>query len=59
MNKYLKNCTFCSAIFIFEIGGKSKSQKQIASIPNSYVVKDQIEYGYLNVVPLWAFGLNY
>ena len=45
--------------FTFEIGGKSKSQKQIASIPNSYVVKDKIEYGYSNVVPLWAFGLNY
>ena len=22
-------------------------------------VKDDIEYGYLNVIPLWAFGLLY
>jgi predicted AAA+ superfamily ATPase len=43
----------------FEIGGKSKNQKQIANISNAYAVKDNIEFGYLNVVPLWACGLNY
>jgi hypothetical protein len=43
----------------FEIGGKSKGQKQIAAVPNAFVVKDDIEFGYLNVIPLWAFGLNY
>jgi hypothetical protein len=26
---------------------------------NSFVVKDDIEFGYLNVIPLWAIGLNY
>jgi hypothetical protein len=25
----------------------------------SYIVKDDIEYGYRNTIPLWAFGLNY
>ena len=25
----------------------------------SYRVKDDIEYGYLNVIPLWMFGLLY
>ncbi|MDR0574347.1 MAG: hypothetical protein LBG96_10020 [Tannerella sp.] len=44
---------------IFEVGGKSKSQKQIEGLKNAYVVKDDIEYGYQNVIPLWAFGLNY
>jgi predicted AAA+ superfamily ATPase len=43
----------------FEVGGKSKSQKQIESLKNAYIVKDDIEYGYKNVIPLWAFGLNY
>ncbi|GHT20998.1 ATPase AAA [Bacteroidia bacterium] len=43
----------------FEVGGKSKKQKQIASVQNGFVVKDDIEFGYLNVIPLWAFGLNY
>ena len=45
--------------YTFEIGGKNKQQKQIEKNGNSFVVKDDIEYGYLNVIPLWAFGLNY
>jgi len=43
----------------FEVGGKSKNQKQIENLKNAYIVKDDIEYGYGNVIPLWAFGLNY
>ena len=43
----------------FEIGGKSKNQEQIKDLKNAYIVKDGIEYGYKNVVPLWAFGLSY
>jgi predicted AAA+ superfamily ATPase len=43
----------------FEVGGKSKKQKQIEGLKNAYIVKDDIEYGYQNVLPLWAFGLNY
>jgi predicted AAA+ superfamily ATPase len=45
--------------YTFEVGGKSKSQQQIKNTPNAFIVKDNIEYGYKNVVPLWAFGLNY
>ena len=43
----------------FEVGGKGKGQKQIADSTEGYIVKDDIEAGYLNVIPLWAFGLNY
>lgn len=43
----------------FEIGGRNKGQKQIAEIEKGYVVKDDIESGYANVLPLWAFGLMY
>jgi predicted AAA+ superfamily ATPase len=43
----------------FEVGGKNKTQKQIVGLRNAFIVKDNIEYGYKNVVPLWAFGLNY
>jgi hypothetical protein len=43
----------------FEVGGKSKNHEQIKDMKNAYIVKDDIEYGYRNVVPLWAFGLNY
>ena len=43
----------------FEVGGKSKNQKQIKDMRNAYIVKDDIEYGSQNILPLWAFGLNY
>jgi len=45
--------------YTFEIGGKNKQQNQIEKDNKSFVVKDDIEYGYRNVIPLWAFGLNY
>ena len=44
---------------IFELGGKNKGQKQIKEVENGYIVKDDIENGYLNVIPLWQFGLTY
>lgn len=43
----------------FEVGGKNKGQKQIEAAKEGYVVKDDIEYGYGNVIPLWHFGMNY
>lgn len=43
----------------FEVGGKGKGQKQIANAEQGYIVKDDIEYGYDNVIPLWHFGMNY
>jgi hypothetical protein len=45
--------------FIFEIGGKNKTNKQIAGIANSYIVSDDIETGYKNQIPLWLFGFLY
>lgn len=45
--------------YTFEVGGKKKGNKQIEDVPNGMVVKDDIEYGALNTIPLWAFGLNY
>lgn len=43
----------------FEIGGKNKTKDQIKGIENAYIAKDDIEYGHLNVIPLWYFGFNY
>lgn len=54
-----KKADFIIGDYTFEIGGKNKQQRQIEKDGNSFVVKDDIESGYLNVVPLWAFGLNY
>ena len=45
--------------YTFEVGSKGKQKKQIKDIPNSYVVKDDIEYGYGQTIPLWTFGLLY
>lgn len=43
----------------FEIGGRKKGKKQIDGMADAFVVKDDIEYGYGNVIPLWFFGFNY
>ena len=43
----------------FEVGGKSKGLRQIASAEQAYVVKDGIEFSSANILPLWWFGLNY
>jgi len=42
-----------------EVGGKSKTDKQIADLPNAYVVKDQLEWPLGNQLPLWLFGMGY
>ena len=45
--------------FLFEIGGKGKTFKQIADLPDSYVVNDDTEIGLGNKIPLWLFGFLY
>ncbi len=45
--------------FLFEIGGKNKSKKQIAHLENAFVVNDDIEVGFQNSIPLWLFGFLY
>ena len=45
--------------YIFEVGGKSKNQKQIHHISDSYLAIDGIEAGFANRIPLWLFGFLY
>jgi len=45
--------------YTFEVGGKRKSNRQIHGVPNSWVVKDDLEYPVMNSIPLWMFGLLY
>ena len=45
--------------YTFEVGGKNKGLKQIQGVDKAFVVKDDIELGYLNTIPLWQFGLTY
>ena len=42
-----------------EVGGRSKKQKQIKDIPNSFAVKDDIDFPGYRTIPLWNFGLMY
>ncbi len=50
---------FADGKYTFEIGGKNKTQKQIKAIDNAFIVNDDIEYGYKNVIPLYLFGFLY
>lgn len=43
----------------FEVGGESKSFTQIADIPHSFVLSDDIEMPRGNKLPLWLLGLLY
>lgn len=45
--------------YTFEIGGKKKGNAQIRGVNNAYVVKDDIEFGFGNTIPLWHFGFMY
>ena len=43
----------------FEVGGEGKGFSQIADIPDSYVVNDDVEVGFGRKIPLWLFGFLY
>ena len=45
--------------YTFEIGGKTKTQKQIAGVGEAFVAADEIEYGSKTKIPLWLFGFLY
>ncbi len=44
---------------IFEVGGAKKGSRQLEGDPTGIVVRDDIEYGHGQFIPLWHFGLNY
>jgi hypothetical protein len=46
-------------LLLFEVGGKNKTQKQIAGIENAFIAADNIEYAYKNTIPIWLFGFLY
>jgi predicted AAA+ superfamily ATPase len=45
--------------YTMEIGGRTKKKQQIISTPDAWVVKDGIETGSHETIPLWAFGFLY
>ncbi|MBR0024752.1 MAG: ATP-binding protein [Muribaculaceae bacterium] len=44
---------------VVEVGGKDKSFDQIADVPNSYVLADQMEFPVGKKLPLWLMGFLY
>jgi uncharacterized protein len=45
--------------YLIEIGGPNKTKKQLQHAANAYVLRDQIETGHKNIIPLWLFGFLY
>jgi len=45
--------------YTIEVGGKNKGHEQIMGIQNAYLALDNLEYGFLNKIPLWLFGMLY
>lgn len=45
--------------YLFEIGGKGKTDEQVKHSKNSFVAADDIEIGFDNKIPLWQFGMMY
>ncbi|MBC7777404.1 MAG: AAA family ATPase [Phycisphaerae bacterium] len=45
--------------WLFEIGGVNKTHQQIADLPESFVVRDGLEFPVGKSLPLWMFGCLY
>ena len=45
--------------YTFEVGGAGKSFKQIADIPDSFILADDMDYPFGNKLPLWLIGFLY
>ncbi|MDE6083533.1 MAG: AAA family ATPase [Muribaculaceae bacterium] len=54
-----KTTDFRIGDYVFEVGGAKKGRRQLEGDPNGIVVRDDIEFGHANIIPLWHFGLNY
>lgn len=50
---------FVDEQYVFEIGGKSKKQDQLAHTANSYIIADEWDFKVGNKIPIWLFGLLY
>lgn len=45
--------------YVFEVGGATKNFYQVADLPDSYILADDIEWPVGNKLPLWLVGLLY
>lgn len=59
INLAVKGDFLIDQTYIFEVGGKNKTKKQIAGLEKAFVAKDDIEIGFGNIIPIWLFGFMY
>ena len=45
--------------YTFEVGGSDKTFKQIADLPDSYILADNMEFSSGNKLPIWLVGMTY
>jgi predicted AAA+ superfamily ATPase len=45
--------------YLLEVGGRRKKIKQIADKKNAFIVKDDIDTGFGNIIPMWLVGFLY
>lgn len=45
--------------YTFEVGGADKTFKQIADLPDSFILADNMEFASGKKLPLWIVGLTY
>jgi len=50
---------FVDGKYVFEVGGENKDFTQIADIPNSYILSDDLETAIGKKLPIWAVGFGY
>lgn len=59
INSSLSGDFLLNGKYTIEIGGRNKQQRQITGIEDAFIVKDNIEIGNDNIIPLWMFGFLY
>lgn len=42
-----------------EVGGKSKTQRQLKNTPDGFIIADNLEVGFKNKIPMWLLGFLY
>ena len=59
--EYKKSCGdfLIDGKYTIEVGGKGKDFSQIADIPDSYILSDDLEMPIGNKLPLWTIGFLY
>ena len=45
--------------YVFEVGGEDKDFTQIANLPDSYILSDDLETAIGKKLPIWAVGFDY